>query len=118
MFRRKKNDPLAAYEAVRHEDRLVLAAMLGHGADLTQPRHVLHYIYELADETAAQAAAAAVAGWQSTVNAPPEGYEDWSVTFERQEYVLTPENVATDAQTFAGVADAYGGRYDGWEASV
>ncbi len=118
MFRRNKNDPLAAYEAARPEDRQVLAALLDHGADLTQPRHVLHYVYSLADATVARAAAAAVREWQSTVKPPPEGYDDWSVTFERHDYVLNPENVAADAATFARVAAAHGAHYDGWEASL
>jgi hypothetical protein len=118
MFRRKKNDPLAAYESARPEDRQVLTALMNAGADLTKPRHVLHFIYELADEAAARQAANAVGGWQSTVKSPPEGYETWSVTYERHDYVLTPENVAADAATIGAVATGHGGRYDGWEASV
>jgi hypothetical protein len=118
MFRRKKNDPLAAYTATRPEDRQVLAALINAGANLTEPRHVLHFIYELVDETNARAAADAVAGWQATAKPPPEGYDTWSVTFERHEYVLIPDNVAADAATFGAVATAHGGQYDGWEASV
>ena len=118
MFGRKRNDPLAAYESARPEDRQVLTALINAGADLTEPRHVLHFIYELADEAAAGQAADAVGGWQSTAKSPPEGYETWSVTFERQGYVLSPENVAADAATFSAAAAAHGGHYDGWEASV
>jgi len=119
MFRRKKKDPLAGYESARPEDLQVLAALVNAGADLAGPRHVLHFIYELVDEGAARQAADAVgAGWQSTVKSPPEGYETWSVTFERQGYVLSPENVTADAAMFVAAATAHGGQYDGWEASV
>ena len=96
----------------------MLAALLNAGADLTEPRHVLHFIYELVDEAAATRAADAVARWRATVKSPPEGYQTWSVTFEREGYILTPENVAADAATFSATASTHGGLYDGWEASV
>ena len=118
MFRRKKKDPLAGYESARPEDRQVLTALLNAGADLAAPRHVLHFIYDLVDEASARQAAAEVEGWQTSVKPPPEGYETWSVTFERQGYVLSPENVAADAAAFSAAASAHGGHYDGWEASV
>lgn len=118
MFRRRKKDPLAAYELARPEDRQVLAALLNAGADLTRPRHVLHFIYELADESSARKTAEAVGGWDATAKPPPEGYDTWSVTFERHNHLLSPENVASDASTFTSVAEAHGGHYDGWEASV
>jgi hypothetical protein len=118
MLRRKRHDPLAAYAAARSEDRQMLQALLAHGADLAEPRHVLHYVLGCADEAAARAVAAEVPDWQSTVKSPPEGYDDWSVTFERHGYILTPEHVVTDATRFGEVAAARGARYDGWEASV
>lgn len=118
MFRKKKSDPLAAYAAARPEDRQVLAALIGHGADLTQPRHVLHFVFGLSSEEAASRLAAAGGEWNATAKTPPEGYDDWSVTFERENYVLTPENVAADATLFARLASEHGGVYDGWEASV
>lgn len=117
MFRRWKSQ-LGPYEAARPEDKLVLAALIDAGANLTEPRHVLHFIYELRNEAAAQGVADAVEVWQSKVNPPLEGYETWTVTFERHEYVLTPEHVVQDAAMFKGVAEAHGGHYDGWEASV
>ncbi len=118
VFGRKKKGGLREYESARPEDKMVLAALIDAGAVLTEPRHVLHFVYELADEAAAIAAAAAVADWESSVNPPPEGYDTWTVTFEKPAYVLTPENVVADAELFLRTAEAHGGRYDGWEASV
>lgn len=117
MFRRKKSQ-LGPYESARAEDKLVLAALVDAGATLTEPRHVLHFIYDLVDEAAARMASETVAGWQSTIGPPVEGYDTWSVTFERQGYVLTAHNVAADGEMFMQAARADGGRYDGWEASV
>lgn len=117
MFGRKKSQ-LGPYKGARPEDRLVLAALVNAGADLSQPRHVLHFVYEFADEASALSAAGAVPMWQSTVNPPVEGHNTWTVTFERRDYVLTPENVAEDAELFLAAAQAHGGNYDGWEASV
>lgn len=96
----------------------MLAALIDAGATLTEPRHVLHFIYEFVDESAATAAAGAVADWQSTVNPPAEGYDTWTVTFERHDYTLTPDNVIADADLFSRTAHTHGGNYDGWEASV
>jgi len=118
MFGRKKKSQLGPYETARAEDKLVLAALVDAGADLAEPRHVLHFIYELADEAAASGAANAVADWQSTVNPPLAGYDTWTVTFERHDYPLTPANVVADAALFLRTAGVHGGHYDGWEASV
>lgn len=118
MFGRRKKDPLSAYESARPEDLQVLTALINAGADLTEPRHVLHFIYELDDEASAGHTADAVGGWSAIAKPPPEGFDGWSVTFERHGYVLTPENVAADAAAFSAVAAAHGGNYDGWEASV
>lgn len=117
MFRRKKNDPLADYGAVRPEDRKVLAALIAHGAKLEEPRHVLHFVFQL-DESSARELALSVSGWEARAKPPPDGYTDWSVVFERSDHVLTPENVAADAELFTRLASERGGNYDGWEASV
>lgn len=118
MFGRKRKSQLRAYRSARPEDQLVLAALVDAGADLAAPRHVLHFIYDLADEATAGRAATGAADWEATVGPPPDGYDTWSVTFERSGYVLTPENVAADADTFSALAAEVGGTYDGWEASV
>ncbi len=116
IFRR--NNSLAAYAGARAEDRQVLRALLNHGADLAQPRHVLHFIFGLADEPAARALASAGGEWQATAKPPPDGYAGWAVVFERHGYVLTPENVTGDAAHFVRLAAAHGANYDGWEASL
>jgi hypothetical protein len=116
-FGRKKSDPLEAYGGVPAKDRQVLRALIDHGADLRAPRHVLHFLYVDSEELG-RAAAASVPDWVAAVKPPVEGYETWSLVFERHGYVLTPENVKNDAERFAAIADAASGTYDGWEASV
>jgi hypothetical protein len=113
----KKKNPLDGYGEVLDKDRKVLQALIAHGADLSAPRHVLHFLY-VESEDAGRAAAASVPDWEASVKPPVEGYETWSLVFERQGYVLTPENVRDDADRFAAIADAAAGTYDGWEASV
>ena len=115
-FGRKKN-PLEGYGEVLDKDRKVLQALIDHGADLSAPRHVLHFLY-VESENSGRAAAASVPDWEASVKPPVDGYETWSLVFERHGYVLTPENVKNDADRFAAIADAASGTYDGWEASV
>lgn len=117
MFRRRKQRGLEDYAGVRPEDLKVLAALVAHGATLSEPRHVLHFLY-LPDEAAARAAAAEAPEWTSTVSAPADGYRNWSLVLEREGYRLTPDNVRRCAEEFSELAATYSGRYDGWEASV
>lgn len=116
-FGRKKRDPLEAYGDVPTKDRQVLQALIDHGADLSAPRHVLHFLY-VASEEVGRSAAASAPDWQASVKPPVDGYDTWSLVFERHGYLLTPENVKNDAVRFAAIAEAAAGTYDGWEASV
>ncbi len=114
---RKKNDPLGKYVDLAARDRQVLQALVDHGADLSAPRHVLHFLY-VESEEAGRTAATSVPAWEASVKPPVAGYDTWSLVFERQGYVLTPENVKNDAARFAAIAESSSGIYDGWEASV
>jgi len=60
-------------------DRLVLRQLEGRGAGLTQPRHVIHFLY-FHDEADARGAVDVIekAGYQLTVTPPDENIAQWS----------------------------------------
>lgn len=102
-----------------HEgDLLVARHLVANGADLAEPRHVLHFLY-FPDDRAEHAAADATGnGWEVTV-APPDGdVPTWSVVCERMDVVLEPDGVRDTRLWFEALADEHGGTYDGWEASA
>ena len=105
---------------LKHKDLLVLKALLDHGADLDQPRHVLHFSYFPTSAAAASASAELHStGWPSEVSEPlPDFPDQWSVRSERHDVVVTPQLVRESTDHFERVALAHGGSYDGWEASV
>ncbi|NNE94599.1 MAG: ribonuclease E inhibitor RraB, partial [Acidimicrobiales bacterium] len=92
--------------------------LIDHGADLTAPRHVLHYLY-FSDEQSAQMAAAEVAApFSAEVRSPSEGVTEWLVLCEAHDHMLNPETVRGDTDFFESLAERHGGDHDGWEASV
>ena len=113
----KKKGPLAAYSGVQERDKKVLQALLAHGADLSAPRRVLHFVF-VDTEATSHELASSLTDWQGKASPPVAGYDGWTVIFERHEYTLTPENVAADALLFEQLAKGVSGKYDGWEASV
>jgi hypothetical protein len=125
LFRRKNvqeidPDERSPQTGVKYKDLLVLGQLLDAGAQITQPRHVLHYIY-VSDATTAAAAADDVRryGFQGTVKEPPPEHGDhWLVLCERHDAVLDLEFVRTCGDWFDALAERYGGEYDGWEASA
>jgi hypothetical protein len=104
---------------MRYKDIMVLASLADAGADLAQPRHVLYYLYFSSESVARQAAVeAATDGFTVEVREPLPQYPDqWLVLAERQA-VTTIDVVIWADNKFQAIADAYGGEYDGWEASV
>ena len=99
-------------------DRLILRQLEARRADLTKPRHVLHFLY-FADEVAARGAASAVeeSGYAVTVTPPDERVAEWSVRAEATRCV-DYSNVAAFRAQFERVAAEHGGEYDGWEAAA
>ena len=99
-------------------DALALSQLTGRGADLSQPRHVIHFVL-FADETAARAAAAAIeeASWTATVEPPSETVAEWCVEADAHRTV-EPATVAAFRAWFEGVAEQHGGEYDGWQAAA
>lgn len=97
-------------------DLLLVRRLRAVGADLTQPRRIVHFLY-FENETAARVAADEIeeAGYESTV-APPEGDNaQWSVKAEGARVVDETTIVAFRAW-FERVAGRHAGEYDGWES--
>lgn len=99
-------------------DLLVARHLVANGADLSEPRHVLHFLIFPDDRAERAAAAAAADGWEVRVVAPDEEEPTWSVVCERQDVVLDPDGVRDTRIRFEALAEDHGGNYDGWEASV
>jgi regulator of ribonuclease activity B len=99
-------------------DRLSLKELRGRGADLTRPRHVLHFLY-FADESAARRAAEAVAaaGYEVSVIGPDERVSEWGVRAETTR-VVNESTVHAFRSWFQQVAAEHEGEYDGWEAAA
>lgn len=119
LFRKKPRLVLEGYDDADSGDRLLLAQMVGMGADLTQPRHVLHYTYA-AERDAAEAIAAALGGdgWDAEVQTSAADDGQWCVLAQRHGHVLSPATVVADRERFTSLAATHAADYDGWEASL
>ncbi len=125
LFRRRKKDQIdldsrSEQLGLKYKDLLVMEQLVKAGADLTEPRHVLHFLY-LPDRDRARLAAdeAAARGFEVAVREPlPQYPEQWTLVCERHEVVLRPEIVRDTTDYFEALAATHGGDYDGWEASV
>jgi hypothetical protein len=99
-------------------DRLVLRQLEARGADLAQPRHVLHFLF-FPGEPDARSAAEAIeqADWEVTVSPPDENTPEWCVRAEGYRVVGT---LTVDAfrAWFERIATEFHGEYDGWEAKA
>jgi len=111
---RNQGAPLTPQET----DQLVLRQLTARGADLTKPRHVIHYLY-FADESDARGAADLIeqAEWDTTVSPPDEKIVDWSLQAEGYRVIGTATVEAFRAW-FEQIAAEYEAEYDGWEASA
>jgi len=98
-------------------DRRALRQLEALGADLTKPRHVIHFVY-FDDETSAQRAATEIekAGYATKIVAPDERFRDWRVHADATR-VIGHTTVDGFRSWFEQVALTYGGEYDGWEAA-
>ena len=111
---RNKGAPVTPQET----DQLVLRQLTSRGADLTKPRHVIHYLY-FAEENDALAAAATIdqAEWDTTVQPPGDTIEEWSLRAEGYR-VIGAATVEAFRAWFEQIARDPRGEYDGWEASA
>jgi len=111
---RNKGAPATPAEA----DQLVIRQLVGRGADLAQPRHVIHFLY-FADEADARSAAETIgkAGYETIVNPPDGTIAEWSVRAEGNR-VVGASTVGAFRAWFEEIADEFAGEYDGWEAAA
>ncbi|MGD8486905.1 MAG: ribonuclease E inhibitor RraB [Chloroflexota bacterium] len=126
LFRRKQEEEPVDLEArspetgLRYKDIVLMGQLLQQGADLSQPRHALYYLYFASAEAAeAGAAEGRDAGYGCEVRDPlPEYPGQWSLVCEREDAVLDIDGVRTADDLFQGIADRHGGEFDGWEAAL
>jgi Regulator of ribonuclease activity B len=99
-------------------DRLVVRQLVARGADLSQPRHVMHFIY-CAQESNAHDAAKAIdaAGYDVKVVPPSDDIEEWTVRAEAYR-IVGFETVQGFRAWFEQIAAEHDGEYDGWEPAV
>ena len=99
-------------------DRLALKQLEGRGADLTQLRHVIHFLY-FSDETDAHRAADEIerAGYEATVDAPSDTIPEWTLRAEGNR-VVAAATVGAFRAWFERMATEFRGEYDGWEAAA
>ena len=101
-------------------DRLILDELRSLGADLSQPREVLHYLYVPTESAAAEASQEARdRGYTTEVRPAAEqaGPHPWLVLATKDE-VLSVESARSSRETFSEIATTHGGEYDGWEAGA
>ena len=98
-------------------DKISLKQLRKLGADLSRPRHVLHFVY-FDDELSASRAAEAIkaGGYTTAVEPPTDTIEQWLVRSEATR-VVDDSTVPAYRQWFEQIAAAHGGEYDGWEAA-
>ena len=98
-------------------DRLALRQLAGRGADLSRPRHVIHFLY-FASERDAHAAAEAIGdSWTLEIEQPSDDVEQWCVKADGTR-TLSPETVSAFRARFEQLAESHAGEYDGWEAAA
>jgi len=107
-------------EGLEEDARKALELLARHGADLTQPLEVQHYLH-FPDEAAAEAGQrdAEHLDVLGQVLRPKEGKKyvlPWTVVLQH-EMVVSVESLLSWREHLVAVAERHGGEYDGWEAS-
>ncbi len=97
-------------------DALALRQLAGRGANLTKPRHVIHFLL-FENEDDAEAAADAIRGtsWNAHVEPPAESRAEWTVRAD-DDRIVSVDTVAAYRSWFEQIASQHDGEYDGWEA--
>lgn len=99
-------------------DKLALRQLESRGADLSLPRHVIHFLL-FEDESDARAAAAEIdaGSWTTRIDAPTQDLAEWTVRIDGHR-VVSSDTVAAFRAQFERLAAAHAGEYDGWEAAA
>jgi regulator of RNase E activity RraB len=126
LFRRKQRSEAVDFDErspkteINDGDQEVVNQLVQHGADMSQPRHVLYYLYFTSQEAATSAAADAMhRSFDTSVGEPQEqSAGQWSLTCERHGIVLDTDTIRNNSDYFDALAAKFSGDYDGWEASI
>ena len=99
-------------------DRLALRQLTMRGADLSKPRHVIHFLL-FAHEADARTAEEEIGegSWSTRIEPPTETLAEWSVRVDG-ERIVGAETIAAFRAQFEQLAERHRGEYDGWEASA
>ena len=99
-------------------DRLALRQLEARRADLSLPRHIIHFLL-FEHESDARAAAEAIEGgsWTTRIDPPTQTLDQWSVRIDGHR-VVGPDTVTAFRAQFEQIATAHNGEYDGWEAAA
>ena len=126
FFRRKRDDEPLDMEArspelgIKYKDVSLLGLMVEQGADLSEPRHALYYLYFGSEDVATAAAdEGRTAGYACEVSeSGSDSKAQWLVLCQRPDALLSVDGVRKADDLFQGIADRHGGEFDGWEAAV
>ena len=117
LFRRDRADQRPG-KTPQEADKLALRQLKMVGADLSLPRHVIHFLLFEHESDARAAADTIDAGpWTAHVEPPSETLVEWSVRVDGHR-IVGAETVAAFRAQFVQIARAHNGEYDGWEAAA
>lgn len=104
---------------IKYRDLLLMNEIAKRATDLSQPRHVIFYLYAPSGDLGRLIVAEARArGFEAEVREPlPEYPGSWGVACETHA-VLTPEFVRESVDFFEALAERHHADYDGWEAAA
>jgi len=99
-------------------DALALRQLESRGANMTQARHVVHFLL-FEDEASAQAASEAIraTAWRASIETPNETGDEWTVRAD-DERIVSADTIAAYRSWFEQIAAQHHGDYDGWEAKA
>jgi hypothetical protein len=121
IFRRRRAAQLPEeWSGYPNPDRHTVEQLVASGADLTQPRHVLFYVYA-ADSATADTIAQSIhqqTGLDAAIHEAANGDGSWCIEAEHSGAVLTPDWLTSTKGSIEAVAAEHGSEYDGWVASV
>jgi regulator of ribonuclease activity B len=99
-------------------DALALRQLAARGADLTKPRHVIHFLLFATEEDARAAGETIRAtSWAAHVEPPTDERPEWTVRADGDR-VVGADTIASFRSWFEQIASDHEGEYDGWEAKA
>jgi hypothetical protein len=99
-------------------DALALRQLTSRGANMSKPRHVVHFLL-FASEADARAASEVISAtsWSAAVEPPTETRAEWTLRAD-DERIVSADTVGSYRTWFEQIAAQHHGEYDGWEAKA